>query len=275
MEVRNEKMKIHDVPVLTEGTAVTTEEVSSFPIEIRPQLTGNLMQRDVGEKAYIACLDMYAKSLKEKNPRKARKLYFHFRQGLDILDLDEILYEVIGMNPNSMGYWLPALEKACENQFFFKIPETRIVKVPLPLVQLTRLNYMDLTRTTLDIVDAWAREVFALDENKEYFIKTGTYSSKFDFRNAHVHGAKEVRELGEYLLFIHSQALQMASPLNTPCTFMACQRQTNGWCESLFLIRKIIRASIRGCRCTPNTAFSLTAIRTRFFRLSRIGSRRS
>ena len=95
MEVGNEKMKIHDVPVLTEGTAVTTEEVSSFPIEIRPQLTGNLMQRDVGEKAYIACLDMYAKSLKEKNPRKARKLYFHFRQGLDILDLDDPI----------RGYW--------------------------------------------------------------------------------------------------------------------------------------------------------------------------
>jgi len=55
------------------------------------------------------------------------------------------------------------LEKACENQFFFKIPETRIVKVPLTLLQLTRLSYMDLTRTTLDIVDAWAREAFALD----------------------------------------------------------------------------------------------------------------
>lgn len=233
MEVGNEKMKIHDVPVLTEGTAVTTEEVSSFPIEIRPQLTGNLMQRDVGEKAYIACLDMYAKSLKEKNPRKARELYFHFRQGLDILDLDEVLYEVIGTNPNSMGYWLPALEKACENQFFFKIPETRIVKVPLTLLQLTRLSYMDLTRTTLDIVDAWAREAFALDENKEYFIKTGTYSSKFDFRNAHVHGAKEVRELGEYLLFIHSQALQMASPLNTPCIYGAST--TNEWVVREFI----------------------------------------
>ena len=43
-------------------------------------------------------------------------------------------------------------------------------------------------------------------EDKEYFIKTGTYSSKFDFRNARVSGPKEVRELGEYLLFIHFHA---------------------------------------------------------------------
>lgn len=57
-------------------------------------------------------------------------------------------------------------------------------------------------------------EVFDLDVNKEYFIKTGTYSSKFDFRNAVVKGESEVKELGEYLLYIHHQANQMAGMLN-------------------------------------------------------------
>ena len=81
---------------------------------------------------------------------------------------------------------------------------------------------MSLTPTTLQIVDNWAMRAFGLDENKTYFIKTGTYSSKFDFRNAKVTGAKEVRELGEYLLFIHFQALQMASPLSKPIIYGAC-----------------------------------------------------
>lgn len=63
------------------------------------------------------------------------------------------------------------------------------------------------------------KQVFGLDEVKEYFVKTGTYSSKYDFRNAHVHGEREVRELGEYLLFIHNQALSMASFTSSPSIY--------------------------------------------------------
>lgn len=66
-----------------------------------------------------------------------------------------------------------------------------------------------------------------------YFIKTGTYSSKYDFRNAHVHGSKEVRELGEYLLFIHYQACQMASPLNNRCIYGVST--TNEWVVREFI----------------------------------------
>ena len=66
---------------------------------------------------------------------------------------------------------------------------------------------MELTPATLRIVDEFCYKAFELDPQKEYFIKTGTYSSKFDFRNAHVVGEREVNELGEYLLFIHYQAL--------------------------------------------------------------------
>ena len=40
---------------------------------------------------------------------------------------------------------------------------------------------------------------FGVNVDEQYFIKTGTYSSKYDFRNAVVKGAEEVRELGEYL----------------------------------------------------------------------------
>lgn len=127
-----------------------------------------------------------------------------------------------------MGYWFPALKNAVSKQCFFKIPETKILKVPLPLLQLTRCEFGSLTPTTIDIVNRWAYEAFDLDENKTYFVKTGTYSSKFDFRNAKVTTPKEVRELGSYLLFIHFQALQMASPLARPCIYGVST--TNEWC---------------------------------------------
>lgn len=215
---------------------VTAAEVQMIPEGNRPQLTGTLMKVDVTEMSagpLLWYLTEMQKAEAKRNEKKARDMYRRFRQGLDILDLDGITYQIIGMNKNSMGYWLPKIAPAVDAERFFKIPETTIIKVPMPLLQLTRLDYMSLTPSTIGIVDEFCRRVFELDESKEYFIKTGTYSSKFDFRNAHVHGAKEVRELGEYLLFIHHQALQMASPLATPCIFGAST--TNEWVVREFI----------------------------------------
>lgn len=212
---------------------VTNEEIMSLPENLRPQLTGNLMKVDISQPSYAVLLDSYMRYVNEKNPKTKQGFYHRFRQGLDILDLDPITYKIIGTNPNSMGHWLPQMANAIEHQDFFKIPKTTIIKVPMPLLQLTRLEYTSLTRTTLDIVDKFCRKAFSLDETKDYFIKTGTYSSKFDFRNAHVHEAKEVRELGEYLLFIHHQACQMAAPLNNRCIYGVST--TNEWVVREFI----------------------------------------
>lgn len=129
------------------------------------------------------------------------------------MDLDEITRQIIATNKNSMGYWLPPITDAALATEGLRIPKTTIVKVPTTMLQLTRLDYGALTRTTLDIVNEFCHQVFALDGSQEYFIKTGIYSSKFDFRNAYVHDPKEVSEIGEYLLFIHHQALQMVNHL--------------------------------------------------------------
>lgn len=214
---RQERLK-----ALPTGTkTVTLEEIQTLPTVLRPQLAGNLMKRDFDCDNYLSLLGLYQKSKTAEDEKGRQTAYHMFRQGMDILDLDPVIYQMIDTNPTSMGFWLPKLVEACRGQDFFKIPATRIAKVPLPLLQLTRTEYGELTQTTLDIVDAWAQEAFKLDESKEYFIKTGIYSSKFDFRNAKVTGAKEVRELGEYLLFIHHQACQMASPLTSPCIYGA------------------------------------------------------
>lgn len=212
---------------------VTQEEILELPENLRPQLTGKLMKIDINEPSYKGLLYNYQRYLSEKSKSKKLQWYHMFRQGLDILDLDEITYEIIGKNKNSMGYWLPKVVNAVTKQGFLKVPNTTIIKVPMTMLQLTRCDYNNLTRTTLDIVDKYCQKVFNLDTNKDYFIKTGTYSSKFDFRNAHVHGAKEVRELGEYLLFIHFQACMMASPLTKPCTYGVST--TNEWVVREFI----------------------------------------
>lgn len=86
-----------------------------------------------------------------------------------------------------------------------------MIRVPITLLQTSRMEYSTLTATTLQIVDRYCQCVFGLDFQKDYFVKTGVFSSKFDFRNAHVQGEKEVKELGAYLLFISNQASQLAS----------------------------------------------------------------
>lgn len=239
------KAEILKYPALpAETDMVSNEEILQLPEKLRPQLTGELMKIDVNGESYLAVLDMYQRYLKgkKKKDKRAMQYYHMFRQGLDILDLDSIMYEVIGTNPNSMGKWLPALVKACEKQNFFQLPKTTIAKVPLTLLQLTRQDYFALTKTTLDIVDGWAQEAFKLNPEKDYFIKTGTYSSKFDFRNARVCDPKEVMEIGQYLLFIHFQALQMASPLSKPVIYGVST--TNEWVVREFIPDKTGRPSI-------------------------------
>lgn len=208
---------------------VSKKELEEIPLENRPQLTGSLVRRDTPGDSASDVLFFYSEYLRTGN----KEFYHLFRQGLDILDLDPIIYEILGTNPNSMGHWFPQLVQACRDQDFFKIPATTIAKVPITLLQLSRIGYENLNPTTLKIVDMWAEKAFKLDRGKEYFIKTGTYSSKFDFRNAHVHGEKEVQELGEYLLYIQCEANGMASPLNTPCIYGVST--TNEWVVREFI----------------------------------------
>ena len=86
-------------------------------------------------------------------------------------------------------------------------------------------QFKSLTPTTKNIVNAWAVQAFNLSADGNYFLKTGTYSSKFDFRNCHVNEPAENMEIGEYLLYIHFDACQMASPFNTPCIYLSEHRK--------------------------------------------------
>lgn len=233
---KNGEAGIKGTKALPQHPPVEPQDIDALPIAVRPQVTGCLMKKDIQEDSSLALMWAYREylsAMQAHNRKKQADMYNLFRQGLDILDLDPVTYQVLGKNMNSMGNWLPPLAEAIREQSFFKIPATKILKVPITLLQLTRIDFDTLTPTTLRIVDAFCKKAFELDETKEYFIKTGTYSSKFDFRNAYVHGAKEVNELGEYLLYIHYQALQMASPLSRPCIYGAST--TNEWVVREFI----------------------------------------
>lgn len=216
-------VSVSDPSALPDHEMVTKEEVMAVPAPLRPECTGSLMKRDCAiredENGKFLC-SMYLKSKSQKLPLETRHYAYHkFRQGLDLLDLDGLMYAIIDRNQDSMGHWLPALVEAVKKQDYFKVPKTTVIKVPLTLLQLTRIEYATHTPTTLKIVDDYCYRVFRLDENETYFVRTGTSSSKFDFRNARVTGPKEVHELGEYLLYNHFRGVSLAGSTNTPCIY--------------------------------------------------------
>lgn len=205
--------------VTSNDSPVTLDEVMAVPEIVRPDLTGRLMHRDVDGSSGEASLALLSKIKETKDKNLKKQMYHCFRQGLETADVDALQHAIIDTNVNSIGHWLPALAAANADKEFFKIPKTTYVKLPVTMLELTKNDYMSLTQTTKNIVDKWAMRVFSLDASKDYFVKNGVFSNKFDFRNCHVCGEKEVKELGEYLLFIHFAACQMASALNHPCIY--------------------------------------------------------
>lgn len=208
---------------------VTKEELDALPAGERPQCTANLCHRDINDSMpSLMLVYMLSRSMHPKDEEDRRISYQTFRSGLDTLDLDDVSYAMLGCNKNAMGYWFPALKTAVDGQDFFRVPETKIVKVPMPVLQLTRcFDYGSINPVTKDIVNRWCMKAFGLDVTKTYFVKTGTFSSKFDFRNAKVTGEKEVRELGEYLLFLSCQAVAMCSIFSGHPTYGVST--TNEW----------------------------------------------
>lgn len=180
------------------------------------QFTGYLSRTDIKEPSSKVLLEIYDKYLKTGD----MQFYHFFRQGLDVLDLDSLTYEMLSFDPNSMSKWLPEISLAVQKHNFFKIPKTKILKVPMSLLQSTRVfDYESLSPLSIEIINRYIYRVFELDEEKDYFIKTGTFSSKFDFRNAKVTAGQEVKELGSYLWYIQHQASQMASSLNNKVVY--------------------------------------------------------
>ena len=214
--------------------AVSNKDIDRFPCEVRPQLAGHLMKYDCDAHSSLSFIDMFELYRSTDDQKLKHNIYGSIRHGIDILDIDAPIYELLGRNINSIEHWFCRIKDAAEKEGFFLIPETKIVQVPMPILQLTRLDYESLTQTTKDIVNGWCMKAFDLDTSKSYFIKTGVFSYKFDFRNQKVSG-DEVKSLGEYLLFISNAAVMMESPLNGAAGMMYGAATTRTWVVREFI----------------------------------------
>ena len=137
-----------------------------YPEELRPQLTGKLMKIDISEPSYKELLQNYAGYKNAKNDSTKMFYYNMFRQGLDILDLDDFTYQMLEMNPNSMGFWFPPLVEGLYGSAFFKVPDTKILRVPITMLQLTRLGFETLNPVTKEIVNRYCQKVSILMDTK-------------------------------------------------------------------------------------------------------------
>ncbi|MHA3723829.1 hypothetical protein ACXR2T_08110 [Leucobacter sp. HY1910] len=212
----------NSLPELTDGSPSDhTAQAMQKPESVRPQATGDAIMRDLDAPSTPIVLLMLARSLDEAlSPKERRQAYHQFRQGLEILDLDGGLYDMLLSNPDSIGHWLPALAHAAETTAF-RVPDTTVAQVPMPLLQLARIAYEEINPTTHAIINRWAMEAFGLRLDGDYFLKTGVFSSKFDFRNARVNDPQEIPEIGDYLLYTQHLAGAMAGPLSPRPTYGA------------------------------------------------------
>ena len=71
---------------------------------------------------------------------------------------------MLEMNPNSMGFWFPPLVEGLYGSAFFKVPDTKILRVPITMLQLTRLGFETLNPVTKEIVNRYCQKVFHLGQ---------------------------------------------------------------------------------------------------------------
>lgn len=128
---------------------------------------------------------------------------------LSVSDLTEKTYERFAKNPNSLYNWYPAVEKALgKTDTELKSPDTKVMRLPIEMAQFIRLEYHEASQADKELFNEFIFEQFGLEDGKTYFIKTGTFSSKFQFANAKCY---EPREMGEYFQVINNFAMQVGA----------------------------------------------------------------
>ena len=144
-------------------------------------------------------------AMAKKNPRYAGLL----SRMLSVSDLSSKLYKRFSENPNSLYNWYPAVVKAlATSKTELKSPATKTLRLPIELAQFIRIEYQDTSQRDKDLFNKFIFESFGLEDYKTYFIKTGTFSSKFQFANAK---CAEPREMGEYFQVINNFAMTVGA----------------------------------------------------------------
>lgn len=128
---------------------------------------------------------------------------------LSVSDISDNLYDRFSNNPNSIYNWFIELKDGLDGtNTFFKTPKTSILRLPIELAQFIRIEYQDTSLSDRKLFNEYIFKIFKLEDDKTYFIKTGTFSSKFQFANAK---CGEPREMGEYFQVINNFAMSVGA----------------------------------------------------------------
>lgn len=149
--------------------------------------------------------------IKEKNDNDPEKKNMEnlLSRLISVSDLTQLLYERLADNKNSMYNWFDQLNKSIiKNDTLFKIPNTKIWRLPIELAQFIRLEYHETTPEDKALFNEIIFDFFELEDERTYFIKTGVFSSKFQFANAK---CSEPREMGEYFSVINNFAMEIGA----------------------------------------------------------------
>jgi len=128
---------------------------------------------------------------------------------LSVSDLSARLYKRFAENPNSLYNWYPAVVKALGiSKTSLKSPATKVMRLPIELAQFIRIEYPQTSERDKQLFNEFIFNEMGLEDDKTYFIKTGTFSSKFQFANAK---CAEPREMGEYFQVINNFAMMVGA----------------------------------------------------------------
>lgn len=152
---------------------------------------------------------MLESQIKHATGRNKQQLEGLLSRTLSVSDLTPKLYKRFANNPNSLLNWIDAVRHALNvSPTTLKMPETKAIRLPIELAQFIRIEYHETSQHDKDLFNQIIFDSFELEDDKTYFIKTGTFSSKFQFANAK---CSEPREMGEYFQVINNFAMEVGA----------------------------------------------------------------
>jgi hypothetical protein len=140
----------------------------------------------------------------DNDRQKLSELDALIERGFGFEDVNDDNYHRALYNPDTFSFWFPRLLSAAKTQDFFKIPATKYLTLPQSIMQYLHHDWSaETNRKSRSALNKLLFDTFELDVHKEYFFKTGLFSGKFEFQNAHI---DDPAAIGDYLHVVSNEA---------------------------------------------------------------------
>lgn len=175
-----------------------------------PELLGqDATQGTLSDDGVVATQNTQTGGYELLNPKGSDLMEYHLLSRLlSVTDLSPNVYDIFAANKTAMSNWWPQIKAAVSKQTFFKVPRTKVHTLPIELAQYIRIPWQKTSQIDRDKFNAYIFKTFDLLDDATYFIKTGTFSSKFQFANAK---CSEPREMGDYFHVINNFAMKVGA----------------------------------------------------------------